>query len=322
VTAGLGDRHVAQIVEAFELGTNGRLSDGPVDRGRVGAVWQLDTAMATWAVKPVDADGDELVRLLAGAAFQEAVSAAGVPTPGVRRTRHGDVIAEVDGLRLRVHTWVDLDEPRLDLDPRQLGELVASLHRVDHAGTQGVHPWFTDPVGAERWSEWIGMLRARRAPFAEELDSLIPDLIALEEYLGGPPRSLRTCHRDLWADNVRRTADGGLCVFDFDAAGLADPAQELALVLVEFAGDDPVRGRAISDAYVDAGGPGRVDDPRDFALVIAHLAHIVEEGCRRWLAATDDETRSENEAWIREFIDRPLTTRMVDTLVAACRDEP
>ena len=46
-------------------------------------------------------------------------------------------------------------------------------------------------------------------------------------------RELRTCHRDLWADNVRTSHDGGLCVFDFDNAGLADPSQELAMILVE-----------------------------------------------------------------------------------------
>jgi hypothetical protein len=49
-----------------------------------------------------------------------------------------------------------------------------------------------------------------RAPFADELDALRPELVALEAYLGGPPRDLRTCHRDLWADNVRATTTGEL----------------------------------------------------------------------------------------------------------------
>jgi hypothetical protein len=106
-------------------------------------------------------------------------------------------------------------------------------------------------------------------------------------------------------------------VFDFDDAGLADPSQELALVLVEFAGDDPVRARAIQDAYAAAGGPGRVESPRDFAMVIAQLAHIVEEGCRRWLASTDDDARADNEGWVREFIDRPLTPTLIERLLSA-----
>ena len=241
--------------------------------------------------------------------------AAGVPTPAFRRTRDGDVITDLGGLHVRVNEWVDLDGPRLDLDPRQLGELVAALHCVDHVGSQGVQPWYTDPVGAARWSELVSLLRAAGAPFADELEALVPDLVALERCLGGPQRSLRTCHRDLWADNVRRTANGGLCVFDFDDAGLADPSQELALVLVEFAADDPARARAISNAYAEAGGPGRIEGPRDFAMVSAQLAHIVEEGCRRWLASTDDAARADNEGWVREFIDRPLTPAVVERLL-------
>jgi thiamine kinase-like enzyme len=225
------------------------------------------------------------------------------------------VITEVDGIRVRVNAWVDLDGPRLDLDARHLGELVAALHRVEHIGTQGVRPWYTEPVGAARWSELSELLGAAGAPFADELDALLSDLVALERHLGGAPRALRTCHRDLWADNIRRTPDGTLCVYDFDDAGLADPSQELASVVVEFAGSEPSRARAIQDAYEEAGGPGRIEGPRDFAMVIAQLSHIVEEGCRRWLAATHDQARSDNEGWIREFIDRPLTPAVIDRLL-------
>ena len=114
----------------------------------------------------------------------------------------------------------------------------------------------------------------------------------MEAYLGGPPRDLRTCHRDLWADNVRRARDGGLCVFDFDNAGLADPSQELALILVEYCTADPRRAGVIRAAYAEAGGPGRVEDPTDFAMAIAQLSHILAEGCRRWLTATTDAERS------------------------------
>jgi aminoglycoside phosphotransferase (APT) family kinase protein len=147
------------------------------------------------------------------------------------------------------------------------------------------------------------------------LEVLIPELVALEVFLGGAPRALRTCHRDLWADNVRRTASGGICVFDFDNAGLADPSQELALVLAEFGYADPARSRAIRDGYADAGGPGRVTTYGDFAMLIAQLAHIVEIGCRRWLAATTDAARVDSEAWVREFIDRPLTRDVLEALL-------
>jgi hypothetical protein len=317
VTYPLGVRHVAALLDAFDLGSSGRLSDGPVASGRLGSIWRLDTVDGSWAVKEVgDVTGDELTEVLEGAAFQEAALAAGVPTPSVRRTREGEIIADADGLRIRLHTWADLNDPDVDLDPVELGRLVAGLHRTEFNGTIGTHSWYGAPVGAARWAEVITALRSRHAAFADELGALIPELVALEAYLGAAPRALRTCHRDLWADNVRRTRDGGLCVFDFDNAGLADPSQELAAVLVEYATHDLARVGAIRHAYEEASGPGRVEGPNDFAMPIAQLAHIVEEGCRRWLASTTDAERADNEGWVREFIDRPLTRPVIEALLA------
>ena len=312
----LGD-HVPDLLAAFDLGPWGLLSDGPVARGRLGSIWRLDTEVGTWAVKQVgDATDDEIAEILEGAAFQEAVRASGVPTPEVRRTVAGDLIADADGVRVRLHAWVDLLDPDIDLDPIELGRFVAGLHRVEFVGTIGLDPWYAAPVAATRWSEVVAALRARHAPFADELDALAPELVALEGYLGGPPRDVRTCHRDLWADNLRRTPEGGLCVFDFDNAGLADPSQELAQVLVEYATTDPRKAPVIRAAYREAGGPGRVERPADFAMPIAQLAHIVEEGCRRWLIATTDADRIDNESWVREFLDRPLTRTVIEELLA------
>jgi len=305
------------ILAAFDLGSWGQLSDGPVASGRLGSIWRLDTERGTWAVKQVgDVPAEELAELLEGAAFQEASCAAGVPAPAVRRTRAGEHIADCGEVRVRLHAWVDLHEPDASLDPVDVGRLVAGLHRVEFAGAIGVDPWYAEPVGAARWTELISALRARHAPFADELDALVPELVAMEAFLGGPPRALRTCHRDLWADNVRATQMGGLCVFDFDNAGLADPSQELALILVEYCTADPRRASLVRAAYVEAGGPGRVEEPTDFAMPIAQLSHIVEEGCRRWLVATTDDERSDNEGWVREFVDRPLTRAEIEALLA------
>jgi Ser/Thr protein kinase RdoA (MazF antagonist) len=313
----LADHHVPGILAAFDLGSRGELSDEPVASGRLGSIWRLDTDLGSWAVKQVeDATESDLAEIREGAAFQEAAFAAGVSTPAVRRVRTGEVIATVGDVQVQLQGWVDMRPPALDLDAADLGRLVAALHRVEFTGAVGTDPWYEAPVGEDRWRRIIGELRAASAPFTDELEALVPELVALEAFLGGPPRALRTCHRDLWADNIRRTAAGSLCVFDFDNAGLADPSQELALVLVEFAGDDGSRAQAIQAAYADAGGPGRVEGPRDFAMPIAQLAHIVEEGCRRWLAATIDTERASNEAWVREFLDRPLTLSVIELLLA------
>jgi Ser/Thr protein kinase RdoA (MazF antagonist) len=308
---------VPVLLAAFGLGSRGRLSGGPVATGRLGSIWRLDTEAGIWAVKQVgNVSDDELTGILEGAAFQEAARIAGVPTPEVRRTRSGDLIADAAGVRVRLHAWADLLDPDVDLDPIHVGRMLAGLHRVDFAGTIGLDPWYAAPVTAAGWSEVVTALRARRAPFVDELDALVPELVALERYLDGAPGALRTCHRDLWADNVRRTRDGDLCVFDFDNAGLADPSHELAQVLVEYATSDPTRAPTIRVAYREAGGPGRVERPTDFAMPVAQLAHIVEEGCRRWLMATTAAERADNEGWVREFLDRPLTRTVIEALLA------
>jgi Ser/Thr protein kinase RdoA (MazF antagonist) len=317
VTAGLDPSALPAILAAFGLGSAGRLSDGPVASGRVGAIWRLVTDDGAWAVKLVTVtDDDELVEILEGVAFQEAAQRASVPAPKVRRTTTRDLLADVGGLRVFVQEWADLEPPALDLDPVGIGGLVARLHLVPFRGSVGVDDWYTAPVGARRWTELVAELRARRAPFAEHIETLMPEIRELEALLGGPPRTLRTCHRDLWADNVRRTPDGGLCVFDFDNAGLADPSQELAAMLVEYAGMDPTRANTIRAAYAGAGGPGRVTGPADFAMAIAQLTHILGAGCRGWLAASTDADRADHEAWVHEYLDRPLTMRQIDALLS------
>ena len=105
----LADRHVPDILAAFDLGSQGRLSDGPVASGRLGSIWRLDTDLGSWAVKQVeDATESELAEIREGAAFQEAAFAAGVSTPAVRRAWTGDVIATAGDVQVQLQGWVDL----------------------------------------------------------------------------------------------------------------------------------------------------------------------------------------------------------------------
>src|SRR5689334_24200701 len=97
----------ADLARRFGLAGGARLSDGPVARGRQGAVWRLDTADGSWAVKvPFHPSAEDEVAL--STRFQEAAYAAGVPTPRVRRTTQGRVFATVSGRQVRVYEWVDL----------------------------------------------------------------------------------------------------------------------------------------------------------------------------------------------------------------------
>jgi Ser/Thr protein kinase RdoA (MazF antagonist) len=304
---------------AAQYGIGGRASlTGPVARGEVGQVWRLVTSQGAYAVKqpfdpvPVHEIDDD-------AAFQDAVRARGVPMPAVIRTKDGDVAISVAGAQVRVYEWVDLGERDARLDPATVGRLVAAIHQVHHIGNNPIDAWYTDPVGAPRWDELIVGLRAAGAEFADALAARRDELVALEALLEWP-HVHQTCHRDLFADNVLRTPSGSLCVIDWENSGLADPGQELGLVLFEYSCGDPARARELSRAYVAAGGPGRIRGPGDFSMVIAQLGHIGEIACRRWLDPRRTAERAHNAGRVDEFLTTPITLPMIDDLLRATAD--
>jgi Ser/Thr protein kinase RdoA (MazF antagonist) len=308
-----------ELAQRFALGGAARLSDGPVARGRQGVVWRLDTADGRWAVKvPFHEIGEDEVDL--STAFQEAAYAAGVPTPRVQRTTEGHVFATVGTRQVRVYEWVDLCPPDFGLDPVVVGTVVAGIHRVPVTSLGGsFDAWYHQPVGADRWDELVERLRAAGAPFADRLADLRDELVALESWIE-PPESLRTCHRDLWADNVLATASGGVCVIDWENSGPADRSQELACVVFEFARADPGRARALTRAYRDGGGPAAVSRRGHFSMLIAQLGHIIEIAAADWLEPNvRSPQRADAAAWIAESLDEPHTRELLDTLLAAIR---
>ncbi|WP_162907041.1 phosphotransferase enzyme family protein [Allorhizocola rhizosphaerae] len=304
----------AEIARRFALGKGARLSDGPVARGRQGEVWRLDTADGSFAVKvPFHRSTEDNVA--ASTAFHEAAYAAGVPTPQVRRAIDGRVFAQ----GVRVYEWVDLLPPTTELDPAMLGQIVATMHRVPLDESGPVHSWYTEPVGAARWDELVGLLREHGAPFAERLAALRDELVALESWLE-PPRNTRTCHRDLWADNVLPTAGGGVCVIDWENSGPCDPSHELACVLFEFGRTDPGRASALVDAYQQAGGPAAVDSRAHFTMLIAQLGHITEMAASDWLEPNvRSPHRADAAAWIGEVLAEPHTREVLDALLKVVR---
>lgn len=309
---------VAGIAGRFGLGGAAVLSDGPVARGKQGAVWQLGTSEGRWAVKvsfgPVT---EEDVRTSTG--FQEAAYDAGVPTPRVCRTVDGTVLAEVGGSTVRVHAWVDLLPPDPMADPVLVGEVLARLHQVDAPVEGRPDPWHQEPVGAARWDALVVRLQEAGAPFAHRLAGLRDELVALETWIE-PPQDVRACHRDLWADNLLPTPDGGVCVVDWENSGPADPAQELGYVAFEFARTDPHRLRALLAGYRSAGGPARLDHRGHFSMLIAQLGHITETASRDWLEPNDrSPSRAAAEAWVSEVFDDPHTRRVLDAMLLTAR---
>ena len=308
----------AELARRFALGGAPRLSDGPVARGKQGVVWRLETADGSWAVKlPFRESSEDEVRV--ATAFQEAAYAAGVPTPQVRRTTEGSVFATIRGKQDRVYEWVDLRAPDPGLDPAPVGAVVAAMHQVSVDGLGPLDAWSHEPVGADRWDQLVEQLRKAGAPFADRLADLRDELVALESWIE-QPQTVQTCHRDLWADNVLPTADGGVCVIDWEDSGPADPSQELACVLFEFGRTDPGRARALISAYQKVGGPGRVERRGHFSMLIAQLGHITEVAGFDWLkpnARSPD--RADSAAWIGEVLDEPHTRELLEAILGAVR---
>ena len=138
-----------ELSRRFALGGDPKLSDGPVARGKQGVVWRLDTVDGRWAVKvPFEECDEHDVR--SATVFQETARAAGVPTPRVRRTTNGCVLATVGDKQVRVYEWVDLLPPDPGLDPALVGTVVAAIHKTSIPGVGALDPWCTEPVGADR----------------------------------------------------------------------------------------------------------------------------------------------------------------------------
>lgn len=303
----------AEIARAFALGDDARFT-GRVGRGEQGWVEELVTAAGSFAVKasfdPPDLDGED-------AAFQAAACAAGVPAPTVVPAADGAWHADIGGMPLRVYSWVDLLPPDSTFDPAEAGRVVAAVHATPFRGIRPEDPWYTDPVGPARWDGLISELTDAGAPFAADMARMRDDLVALEALLGRSG-DLRTCHRDLWSDNLRPAAAGGLCVIDWENCGLADPGQEVAGVIFEFSCGNADRAREVYRAYRRVGGPGVVESRTDFSMTIAQLGHITEIAGRIWLdAEADPDERRRQEARVAEAVEQPLTVAVIDQLLDA-----
>lgn len=301
-----------EVARAYALGHDPVIT-GPVAGGRLGDIWRLETDRGVWAVKETRGPLDVAVAE-AQASYQEQLLAAGVPVPGVMRTTDGAVSAELLGRRVRVNSWVDLRPRERRLDPRAVGRLVARLHSVVVPGGGPVHSWYAEPVPPGRWGELVDQLERAGAPFVDRLASLQDDLAEVAA-LVTPHRPVQWCHRDLFSDNLLATTAGGLCVVDWDEAGPADPSREFALLLLEFGLGERDRTLALAATYTDAGGSGRVQQLEDFSMAVCVLTNITAEGCRRWLAATSEEARVDNAAWVAEYLDEPLTVRGLERLL-------
>lgn len=288
-------------------------------QGEQGVIWRIETTTGPYAVKELvlQQTDDEAA---ADIAFQERAAAAATSydIAATIRTVDGRVLAGVADRLIRVQGWLDMQAPDPGIDPGLVGQMLAELHGCGEVRTDEVDDWYTAEVGNGRWHEYVDALQRVDADVAERLRSVVPELIAFEELITEPV-DVRTCHRDLWADNVRMTPSGRLCVFDWDNCGPADVNHELAVVLWEYGLDDPTRIATLMNAYAAAGGPGRVTGSGDFTMLIAQFGHFYEMAAAPFLELTATESdRAHAIERFEEFESRPLTTESIGRILAVC----
>ena len=289
----------------------------PVARGEQGQVWRLDTGQGSYAVKESFEPSRE-IEAAADVSFQEAVLASSrVSMPRPIRTTSGSVLATIAGRQVRGYEWSDLLPTDHEFDAAAVGETIAAIHRVQHQPARPLHPWYTDPVGRSTWHDLRRSLTEAGAPFADGFAASVPTLIALEALLE-PRQNLQNCHRDLFADNILPMAQGGICVIDWENCGLEEPGQELGVVLFDFTVGNPERSRRLHDAYVDAGGPGRLTGRGAFSMLIAQFGHFFESAAKEWLDPSSSEGDREHATGrFDELFAKPLTLDRIDDVLDA-----
>ncbi len=316
----------AAIARHFDLG---EVTSRPAfaARGELGRIWRLDTSSGPWAVKeplvPIyEADAAKDVE------FQLAARAAGISLPLPRLSRDGRVVLPADesatAWGVRVYEWAELAPADRLVTPVEIGAVTAMLHQLEHAGDHGPVPaWFSEPLGPPAWIELLDDASRGEAEWAPALDRWLPELIALDSVITPPdPALVRTCHRDLNIENVRRLVNGTYVVLDWENSGAAEPQRELAAVIWDLAVD-----RALPyalggyQAYLAEDGPARLRAPVDFALAAATQGHLLQFYGRR---ALDPSESAENQARSRSRLDRmlsqPVTLDAIGDLLALLPD--
>ena len=303
------DAHDAtDVAERYSLGDDAALS-GPVARGEVGQVWRLTTSRGTFAIKEqFDPFPEDEVR--EHAAFQEAAHAAGIHVPAVIRDRAGGATTMFGDVQVRAFGWVDLRDRTPDVDPAEVGSVVASIHRLPFAGRLPTDPWYTEPVGSDRWDalgpqapRGVGAVRgsvhrdagrAGRAGGAHRGAAQPADVPSRSVGRQRPAdRSTAPC-----ASSTGRTADWPI------------PLRSSRSCCSSSAwGTRSGCGRSTTRTWMRAAREGSTG-AGTFSMLIAQLGHIGEDACLRWLDTTEPaDERARQAARADEFLTLSLTRR-------------
>jgi Ser/Thr protein kinase RdoA (MazF antagonist) len=286
------------------------VSAGP--RGALGQIWRLEVGPARYALKEIFAEPPSEARIAMELAFAARAARAGVRLPASHPDRAGrHLLTTPAGVWLRLYDWVDLTalDRTAPGTPAEVGALLARLHRCAPAvaaESDGRPPdrWYDRVPAAHEWAAVTGSAAGWAGRLADRLATL-PELTAA--VAPADPADLILCHRDLHPENVLADPTGAPVVVDWDNLGPAAPGRELAAALFDWYCDGPAADldamRAMHDAYVAEGGPGRITGPADFSMVVACRLNFLLVQAR---VALDGRAEPRHRAWAEREIDEAL----------------
>jgi thiamine kinase-like enzyme len=120
--------------------------------------------------------------------------------------------------------------------------------------------------------------------------------------------------------HILPTPTAEVWVIDWENCGLADPAQELPMAMIDFAFGDQRRITELYLSYLETGGPTRVSGYSSFTMVIAQFSHFWELAVTAYLSTNAAEDKAHSLDRIAELLNPPLRVahleEMLDTIAS------
>ena len=292
-------------------------------RGALGQIWRLDIGTSRYALKEIFGDDGPVPPALVEAEldFSRLATATGVRLPASHPDRDGRYLVPMPSGAgwLRLYEWVDLRPVTMPAAAADLGVLLARLHRCAPAAghePDGAEPdpWYDRTPPIPDWTPLVASARESGVWWAPRLADVVSALPALcAPVTPADPAATVLCHRDLHPENVLVDASSGeLVVVDWDNLGPAEPGRELARVLFDWYVEDDHADldaiRRTHEAYVRAGGPGRIGEVSDFSMLVACRLSFLRVQVR---VALDPAAEQRHRDWAEREIEEAL--RLVPT---------